>query len=51
MQSAIEPMKKQLFLLKKYGIGKVYADYNEMFTNPDVDVIYITTPHNTHLNL
>ncbi len=33
---------------EKYGIGKVYTDYNEMFTDPDVDVIYITTPHNTH---
>ena len=33
---------------EKYGIGKVYADYNEMFTDPEVDVIYITTPHNTH---
>ena len=30
---------------EKYGIGKVYADYNEMFTDPEVDVIYITTPH------
>ena len=34
---------------KKYGIGKVYTDYNEMFTDPEVDVIYITTPHNTHI--
>ena len=33
---------------EKYGIGKVYTDYNEMFTDPEVDVIYITTPHNTH---
>ena len=33
---------------EKYGIGKVYTDYNEMFTDRDVDVIYITTPHNTH---
>ncbi len=35
---------------KKYAIKKVYKDYNEMFTDPDVDVIYITTPHNTHIN-
>lgn len=34
---------------EKYGIGKVYSDYNEMFTDPEVDVIYITTPHNTHI--
>ncbi len=33
----------------KYGVSKVYADYNEMFTDPDIDVIYITTPHNTHM--
>ena len=33
---------------EKYGIGKVYTDYNEMFTDRDVDIIYITTPHNTH---
>ena len=35
---------------KKYNIKKVYKDYNEMFTDPEVDVIYITTPHNTHIN-
>lgn len=34
---------------EKYGISKVYKDYNEMFTDPQVDVIYITTPHNTHI--
>ena len=33
----------------KYGVGKVYADYHEMFTDPDIDVIYLTTPHNTHM--
>ena len=33
---------------EKYGIGKVYVDYNEMFTDPEVDVIYITTPQKTH---
>lgn len=35
---------------KKYDISKVYTDYNEMFTDPEVDVIYITTPHNTHIH-
>lgn len=34
----------------KYGIGKVYEDFHEMFTDDDVDVIYITTPHNTHID-
>ena len=33
----------------KYGVPKVYTDYNEMFTDPDIDIIYITTPHNTHM--
>ena len=40
---------KAVAFAEKYGIGKVYSDYNEMFTDPDVDVIYITTPHNTHI--
>lgn len=33
----------------KYGVPKVYGDYSEMFTDPDIDVIYLTTPHNTHM--
>ena len=33
---------------EKYGIQKVYTDFQEMFTDPDVDVIYIATPHNKH---
>ena len=40
---------KAVALAEKYGIEKVYDDFEEMFTDPDVDVIYITTPHNTHL--
>ena len=41
--------QKAVDFAEKYGISKVYSDYNEMFTDPDVDVIYITTPHNTHI--
>lgn len=40
---------KAVDFAKKYGIKKVYDDYNDMFTDSDVDVIYITTPHNTHI--
>lgn len=40
---------KAVAFAEEYGIEKVYDDFEEMFTDPDVDVIYITTPHNTHL--
>lgn len=41
--------QKAVDFAKKYNIGKVYANMNDVFTDPDVDVVYITTPHNTHL--
>ena len=34
---------------EKYGIPKVYGDYHEMFSDPEIDAVYITTPHNTHI--
>ncbi|PNV61831.1 gfo/Idh/MocA family oxidoreductase [Clostridium sp. chh4-2] len=42
--------EKAVEFAKKYGIGKVYDDFHEMFTDEDVDVIYLTTPHNTHID-
>ena len=33
---------------EKYGVEKVYDTIDEMFTDPNVDIIYITSPHNTH---
>ena len=41
--------QKAVDFAKKYNIGKVYDNMNDVFTDPDVDVVYITTPHNTHL--
>ncbi len=41
--------EKAVAFAEKYGIDKVYDDFNDMFTDPEVDVIYITTPHNTHI--
>ena len=41
--------EKAVTFAEKYQVTKVYDDFHEMFTDPQVDVIYITTPHNTHI--
>ncbi len=33
---------------RKYGVEKIYEHIDEVFDDPNVDVIYLTTPHNTH---
>lgn len=40
---------KAVEFAEKYGINKVYDDMNDIFYDTDVDIIYITTPHNTHI--
>lgn len=39
---------KAVAFAKKYGVEKVYDCIDEMFIDPNVDVIYIATPHNQH---
>ena len=39
---------KAVSFAEKYHVEKVYTSYDEMYADPSVDVIYITTPHNTH---
>lgn len=34
---------------EKYGVRKVFADFEEVCSDPAVDIIYISTPHNTHI--
>lgn len=34
----------------QYGIPKVYAHLEEVFADPEVDILYISTPHNTHIS-
>lgn len=41
--------EKAVAFAQKYDIEKVYDDFREMFSDDAVDVIYITTPHNTHI--
>lgn len=40
---------KGLAFANKYGIEKVYERIDEVFEDPEVDIIYISTPHNTHI--
>lgn len=36
---------------EKYQVEKVFDTYDDAINDPEVDVIYITTPHNTHYPL
>ena len=40
--------EKAVAFAEKYGIAKVYDSIDEVFVDEKVDIIYITTPHNTH---
>ncbi|HFU3799438.1 TPA: Gfo/Idh/MocA family protein [Streptococcus suis] len=42
--------EKGVEFAQKYGIEKVYREIDEVFEDPEVDIIYISTPHNTHIN-
>lgn len=33
---------------KKYGISRAYTDCDGLLTDPQVDAVYLATPHNTH---
>ena len=41
--------QKAVDFAQKYQIKKVYDDINDVFQDPEVNVIYITSPHNTHI--
>ena len=34
---------------REYGVEKVYDSVEDLYADPQVDAIYITTPHNTHI--
>ena len=40
---------KAVTFAEKYGIQKVYENIDEVFEDENVDIIYISTPHNTHI--
>ncbi len=60
MADALKKMGKTLYAVanrthakavdfaRKHGVEKVYDQIDDMFVDPEVDIIYIATPHNTH---
>lgn len=40
---------KALAFAKEYGIANVYETIDELFEDENVDIVYIATPHNTHI--
>lgn len=40
--------EKALDFSKKYNVPVVYQDIDEVFLDDNVDIVYISTPHNTH---
>lgn len=41
--------EKAVAFADKYKIGKIYDNIDEVFEDDNVDIIYISTPHNTHI--
>ena len=40
--------EKAVTFAEKYGVQKVYDKIDDIFTDENVDIVYITSPHNTH---
>lgn len=41
--------EKAAAFAEKYGVEKVYEKIEDLFIDENVDIIYISTPHNTHI--
>ena len=41
--------EKAVSFAQKYNINKVYEDIDDLFADEKVDVVYIATPHNKHI--
>ncbi len=42
--------EKAVAFAEEYGIRKVYDRIEDLFEDEEVDIIYISTPHNTHMD-
>lgn len=40
---------KAVEFAEKYGVTKIYDNVEDVFLDKEVDIIYVSTPHNTHI--
>lgn len=40
---------KAVEFAERYGVERVFDSFEELYASPDIDAVYITTPHNTHI--
>ena len=41
--------EKAVAFANKHGVARVYDTIDDLIATPDIDVLYLTTPHNTHI--
>ena len=41
--------EKAVAFADKHGVARVYDTIDDLIVAPDIDVLYLTTPHNTHI--
>lgn len=41
--------EKAVAFADKHGVSRVYDTIDDLIAAPDIDVLYLTTPHNTHI--
>ena len=41
--------EKAVAFADKHGVARVYETIDDLIAAPDIDVLYLTTPHNTHI--
>lgn len=46
---ASRSLDKAKWFAQKYNISKSYGSYKELYTDQDLDVVYIATPHSHHV--
>lgn len=46
--AASRDLKKAEAFAEKYGAEKAFGSYEELYADPDTDVVYVATPHNFH---
>ena len=41
--------EKAVAFAERHGVERVYDTVEELYADPEVDAVYVTTPHNTHI--